>query len=588
MLLKRYYKFLIYNLTTKKFDARIALTKYSFLLSLFALLYSFIWIYFHCKLSVVSNLVSFVLLQIIAFCSYYFPKKKRVLTYLLFIVGFFDIFVAGIATWHVYPSVVAWFLIIPIFVSIFFSKTTQKIITVLAFLLLLSTPLLNYLLYKLFPINPDIYYNIWLNVSMIFGAGVIVYWISLENTKIRDQEQHKLEQQNQNLVNIQNQLIKEQQYKERFFENISHEIRTPMNAIIGIGGLLKFETPEAEKIELLDSLTKSSNHLLSIINDLLDFNRIEENKLNLISVEYNIKSILLSCIDLIKFSKINEQVAILKNIDESTNIIVKGDPNRLTQIILNILNNAVKYTEKGKIEITAKTEKSEDEKCVLTIIISDTGIGISETEIDKIYDPFALSDLGLSKKDTKGGARLGLNIAKKLIELKGGSIACESTLNIGTTFTVNIPLLVIQTHQVVNENAKQMENVSNSPKSILIVDDNQINLMVAEKIINKFLPNVKTAKAMNGKEAVAIHAEQNFDLILMDILMPEMDGIEATKQIRNTLPAPQNQVPIVAMTANVNKEDADNSYHAGMNDFLNKPFQNTQLINILKKYLITP
>ncbi|NRT16496.1 signal transduction histidine kinase/CheY-like chemotaxis protein [Flavobacterium sp. 28A] len=367
--------------------------------------------------------------------------------------------------------------------------------------------------------------------------------------------------------------------KEFFFAIMSHEIRTPLNAIKGISDILKNNIQSEEDQDLLELMDYSSNHLLALVNNILDFTKLNDGVFSLQYSEFNLS------IALNSLFKMNERLALEKGltfeIQTANNIpdFVYGDKNRINQIVLNLLNNAIEYTKKGSVKMLVNGNYDPDNKnkFELQITISDTGKGFDKELGEKLFKKYATSNTSTNS------VGLGLNISKGLIDLMNGSIKFDSKPNKGTTFYITIPLPVIENNAT---NSAKIENsFQDTAIHILLVDDNKINLLVLEKQLKNKLKNCHFTTAKNGLEALNLIKENQYDLILMDVIMPVMDGMTATSHVRKLEDENKKNIPIIALTANVGEKELSECMNAGMNDFVTKPFEiNALLKTILKQY----
>jgi signal transduction histidine kinase/CheY-like chemotaxis protein len=386
------------------------------------------------------------------------------------------------------------------------------------------------------------------------------------------------------LEQTQEELIKIQKQKDNFFASMSHEIRTPLTAIKGIIDLLQNSKnpPTGEEYRyLLVILGYSSKHLLAIINDILDFSKIESGKVNI-----NKKPI-----DPIKFVKIafemNKLSATEKNLSYHLGInseienLVLGDEHRITQIMVNLIGNAIKFTNQGFVKVDVEFLKDPEiaNQANIVIKIIDSGIGIEAGSLTKIFEGYSQADQSIAERF--GGTGLGLSISRNLARLMGGNISIQSVINIGSTFTLNIPFEITDQILALEHTAKK--EIELSDLRILVVDDNDINLLVAKKNLEMRIENAIIDTASDGKMAISKIIENDYDVVLMDMQMPEMSGVAATKFIRSELAKPKNMVPIIAMSANVGDESYNECIEAGMNDYLYKPFDIKILLNTISK-----
>jgi PAS domain S-box-containing protein len=371
--------------------------------------------------------------------------------------------------------------------------------------------------------------------------------------------------------------------KDNFMASMSHEIRTPLNGILGFTKLLIDDSSlnSIQKLQL-NAIKTSGDILLVIINDILDLAKIESGKMSLEQTEINLLNLINQNIGSFDV-KIEEKGFDIKlNVDKSTPRVILGDPVRLSQILLNILSNAIKFTpSKGQIEISISASNFNHNFCDLNIQIKDSGIGIPADKIDLIFEPFVQTSDDTARK--YGGTGLGLSIVRKIIELMNGEISVNSELGSGTTFNIKIPTQHIEKTIEDIEPVSRTENGSTQNNlKILLAEDNPINQLLSKTVLDQFGYQVFISE--NGKEAVKAVEEKDFDLILMDLMMPEMDGYEATKIIRNLENPLKSNIPIIALSADVTQNVIEKCKEIGMNNYLSKPFDVNQLREMIENY----
>lgn len=367
--------------------------------------------------------------------------------------------------------------------------------------------------------------------------------------------------------------------KERhFLANISHELRTPLHAVIGLGEQLEKSDLKQQQKDFVSIMNKSARHLLGLISDVLDLSKIAEGKISLENIGFSFTKILFESIQLVNREDIKNRINII--FDECNfeqNHFISGDPLRLKQIFLNILGNAIKFTEKGSITISYGISIETPTTIGFKISIADTGIGMDTVMLNRLFEEFIQEDQSYSRK--YGGSGLGLSITRKLVEMMNGNIHFSSVKNEGTVVTIHLAFqkaaapTAIETPPVISNNKfKKLK--------VLLVEDSIYNMVVATTVLKNF--QIFPEEATNGLEAIAkLKAGKQYDIILMDIQMPEMDGLEATKIIREEL---KNDTPIIAITANAVKEELESYIDKGMNDYITKPFEEKTLLTKIEQW----
>jgi PAS domain S-box-containing protein len=374
--------------------------------------------------------------------------------------------------------------------------------------------------------------------------------------------------------------------KEIFLTNMSHEIRTPMNAIMGMGRQLQKTNLSKEQQEYLSAINHASDNLLIIINDILDFSKIEAGKVALEEIGFNLKQVVEQCTQVLAHKAEEKGLNLSCTIDDNIAPVFKGDPYRLNQIFINLLGNAIKFTERGTVSIACVLHHKSNNRQEIKITITDTGIGMDDHFLDILFQKFTQEDESIARR--YGGTGLGMSISKQLVELMGGTIEVQSKKNEGTIVHINIGFIIGAADDIISKTNKKTDSGILKSKKILLVEDNEMNRIVAKTILNHYSATVD--EAHNGDEAVNILSEKDYDLVLMDVRMPVMDGLAATKAIRKFI---SKSIPIIALTANAVKGEQAKCLDAGMNDYLSKPFLEEDLINMIsfwlgKKDALTP
>ncbi len=357
------------------------------------------------------------------------------------------------------------------------------------------------------------------------------------------------------------------QAKSLFLANMSHEIRTPMNAIFGIARLLEDYNQNEEQQRLIEGLITSSESLLNIINDILDFSKIEAGLLVIDPVTFNLKEQLSRIMNSLEFKANEKFIELIFNYDEKIFPYQYSDATRISQVLTNLVNNAIKFTEIGSVEMGCRLIDEDNESNIILFWVKDTGIGIEEKNAERIFESFQQEDPGTYGKF--GGTGLGLSISKQIVEKLGGEIKVKSSKGQGSAFSFQLKLKKGNEKEYFKSNVKTtIDPHKLAGKELLLVEDVPINQFVIRSIIEKW--NIKVTTAMHGKGAIELLKHQHFDIILMDKQMPVMNGLEATIYIRQKM---NLDIPIIALTANTVKEVISQCYEAGMNDYISKPFE---------------
>jgi len=383
----------------------------------------------------------------------------------------------------------------------------------------------------------------------------------------------KLEEKTNTQNEIQNQLKESKEVaerslaiKENFLANMSHEIRTPMNAVLGFTNLLEDTSLNERQKEFVKAIKISGQNLMTIINDILDYSRLESGRIVIEQIPFSIREAFNSLNILLQHKAREKNIGLKFDIDKQIPESLLGDPTRLMQMLLNLSDNALKFTEQGSVEISAALEQQTGDVARIAFTVADTGKGIPPDKLSAIFERFTQASAETTRKH--GGTGLGLSIVKSLVELQKGTISVNSTVNGGSAFSFVISYKTDPaTVQSRPEQKTEVKNEGRRRLNILIAEDNKMNQILAVTVLSKYGFNAEVAE--NGKIAIDMLQRDKYDLILMDMQMPEMDGYEATRYIRNVL---KDNIPIIAFTAHAMSGEKDKCLALGMNDYISKPF----------------
>jgi signal transduction histidine kinase/CheY-like chemotaxis protein len=368
--------------------------------------------------------------------------------------------------------------------------------------------------------------------------------------------------------------------KSEFLAMMSHELRTPMNGVLGMLQLMETTRMTEEQAEYAALATESTEHLLRVINDILDFSRFERDALELENISFNLADLITTSVQAFAHNAQQRGLALELDLPQGLDLLqVKGDPTRIRQILVNLIGNALKFTEFGSVRVQPAWQQHDEQHILFSCAVRDSGIGISPDLLESMFDAFQQADNSISRR--YGGTGLGLPIARNLAERMGGSLSAQSSEGLGSVFNLQIPLQLIQQEEPQPQPGTVDEMRQEREGCVLLVEDNPVNRTVVEAMLRSL--GLQVSAAGDGAEAVSMVSREKYALILMDCRLPVMDGYEATRRIRQ-LPGLET-LPIIALTANARHGDREICLQAGMNDYLAKPFKRTDLQQVLQRWL---
>ena len=475
-----------------------------------------------------------------------------------------------------------WFVLGLVYIFLLFEGRDFWIAITLSLLAFLGTYLFAYYRPELVPESTRFYsfsdsFFALICVSLFIGILLKI------QSRTYEQEKQIAEEQKREVEQI-------ARSKDTFFANMSHEIRTPINTIIGLNEMILREDISDEIAENAINIQNASKMLLTTINDILDLSKLESGKMDIVPTQYAISSMFSDLVNLIWIRAHQKNLEFKVDIDPDIPSMLYGDEVRIKQVVTNMLTNAVKYTESGSVTLSAKGERVAADQILLRISVEDTGMGIRKESLDDLFRSFKRVD----ESDNRNieGTGLGLNISKQLIEMMGGKITVDSVYHKGSVFTIELKQRIVNVRPIgvinfaaqkqLNQRSVYRQSFIAPDARILVVDDNSMNLMVVVKLLRDTKVKVDTAES--GKEALKQTAENTYHVILMDHMMPEMDGVETTRVIRRLL-GDNGQVPIIALTANAVEGTAEMFISEGMNDFVTKPIEMRDMVSKLRRWL---
>jgi signal transduction histidine kinase/ActR/RegA family two-component response regulator len=409
----------------------------------------------------------------------------------------------------------------------------------------------------------------WTLVNKVLVAcmAMSVVWLA---ERMHSQQVTQIDKSNQALEETHRALRQAQAHKDEFIASVGHELRTPMNAILGLNGILRTElSAKDEDAEIVDHIRRSTEQLLRVVNDILDFSQLQAGRLSLREDRFELSETVQSVLDLFAEKAQTKGLDLRLEDGQVVGMWVQGDRQRLIQVLKNLVDNAVKFTARGHVLVRVKSVG-----LGVLFEVEDSGIGIAANRQQQVFNRFEHADSQTNRQ--YGGTGLGLSICERLVSLQGGHIGVSSVPGQGTTFWFELPLSMTAAHEI--EGVQRLDQLMGRHLRLLLVDDNAVNLMVARLMLKRLLPKADITEANGGAAALDLLREQTFDLVLMDMLMPDIDGLQATQMLRENFPKPVCDVPVLGLTASTNPVDRDRCLDAGMNEVLNKPLDEVQLV----------
>ncbi|MBX9666653.1 MAG: response regulator [Candidatus Obscuribacterales bacterium] len=416
-----------------------------------------------------------------------------------------------------------------------------------------------------------------------------------ERTRELEERNLQLNDLSGELIQARDQAMEASQYKSMFLANMSHEIRTPLNSVVAVTELLLKTSLNGEQIEFANIIQNSSRALLDIVQDILDFSKIEAGKVELVPDLFDLRNLLKSVIDLSGAKAAEKDLVLTSRIVGDMPVPLLGDASRLKQVLLNLVSNAIKFTNEGKIDVVLSVDEITDKDCAIKFTVRDTGIGLSEDNAAKLFEPFTQADGSITRRF--GGTGLGLSISKELVHLMNGEIGVSGKEGEGSTFWFKLrldlapettlvsssELVQSQTDDVENEGPIPSRLSSESKIQVLVADDSPLNRTVALLVLKHL--GMEGHAVSNGEEAIQAIEDRRFDLVLMDCQMPLLDGFETARRIRKKAIPSKVRIPIIALTAQAVDGDREKCLEAGMDDYITKPITPTRLSVVLSRWV---
>lgn len=408
-------------------------------------------------------------------------------------------------------------------------------------------------------------------------ASLSLMLVVLIYERMHQQQLQELDQRNHELRATHHALIQAQAHKDEFVAAVGHELRTPMNAILGFNSVLRRELADLpEQVEVVDHIRRSTTHLLQVVNDILDFSQLQAGRLSLHPSDFALKGLIEELVHKHQPKARQKALSLQIAIDPALPPVVHADRQRLLQVLHNLLDNAIKFTARGHVDLRLQARDSR-----LRVEVQDSGPGIAPERQAHIFNRFEHADIQINR--AYGGTGLGLALCDRLIRLFGGTIGVQSQPGQGALFWLDLPLTA--GHPLAHAAVEEEDFLQDVPLEILVVDDNAVNLQVAQLQLQKVWPRARITTAPSGAQALQLLDTQRFDVALVDMVMPEMDGLQLTAQIRQRFPALTAQMPVLALTANTNPVEREQCLAAGMDEVLHKPMDGDTLRRVVSRQI---
>lgn len=565
-------------------QARIRLLYYGLWIVMVVVAGLFLSIYFqHLEfLTITAGTVFFCVVCLFKYLTY--KPEWRVISHLLLIIAtLINLSNVFITIQKVDIITIQVILLVLLFSYYMLGQRAGLVYSLINLIPVLAFYVLNYSQSYFIPLRPEELDQSTIIISMFANFIIIIYIHShFYSAFLKNIRELKQTTEDQAVLNAKLELAiskaeKSSQVKSEFLATMSHEIRTPLNAIVGMSNLMIMANPRPDQKENLNVLKSSANNLQSIVNDVLDFNKIEAGKVIFETVKFNFVDLMQNICGAQKLKAEEKGLSFTLKIDPMLQKrVLLGDPTRLTQILFNLVSNAIKFTREGKIYVKAFCYEDRNNKLKITFTVKDTGIGIDKDNLQSIFEPFTQESITTTRQ--YGGTGMGLAIVKRLLELQGLQMHVSSRVGEGSEFSFNMEFQVSNAgiNEVGDKHPLLQNNDSLCNLRVLIAEDNPVNVLLMKKLLSKW--KIAPTIAENGEKAIETFQNGDFDIILMDLQMPVMNGFDASMEIRKLLNPKKANVPIIALTAAALLDIEEQVLNAGMNDYVSKPFKPEELM----------